>query len=276
MGGAPRRALAGRVRRRSLTFRTPYDKARYLDACARVEQFQGPVAAIAARFLRIPDPLERAAAIHAWVRDSIRYVRDPDLREELADCATILGRSPPQDDCDGKARLFVALCRACRLDARIRPVFPEPDSFEHVQAEVRPVLRPPRLVPAGRSPASAASTHYAAFILNHPDLRTLSDEALSARLRVPLSEVRGGLAALLELARSDWFLEGDARAVAGMSPFDVLVLGGAPTPARGSARLELAPPDPGWLLAELCLEGVPLGRGLEAARRSPSGAPITR
>jgi hypothetical protein len=77
-----------------------------------------------------------------WVRDRIGYARDRDAagtrREVFADSVTVLrGRV---DDCDGKSRLLVALVRALErpdlLRARIRPVFPAPDDFRHVQVEL--------------------------------------------------------------------------------------------------------------------------------------------
>lgn len=81
-----------------------------------------------------------AQLIHNFVRDRIRYVRDPiDPRtgrreEEFADPGVVLRRG--YDDCDGKARLAVALALRAGLEARIRAVFRVGD-FVHVQAEFR-------------------------------------------------------------------------------------------------------------------------------------------
>ena len=166
--------------RERMRFAGPIEKAQYLDGAARMERFQRGVVALAAHFA--PMPLaQRAAAVHVWVRDNVRYRRDPNGFEELADCESILSRKPPRDDCDGKARLFCALALASGLDARILPVFPDPWTFAHVQAQVR-------------YPGSA----------NHPR------------------------------ANKD-----------------------------------------GWIGVELCLEGVPLGHGLEAARWE-NGRPVMR
>lgn len=74
-----------------------------------------------------------AADLARLVRDGLRYVRDPGV-EEFADAATALRRG--FGDCDDKARTFVALCRACGVTARIRPVFLGP-AFVHVQGEVK-------------------------------------------------------------------------------------------------------------------------------------------
>ena len=84
---------------------------------------------------RYADPNELGALarmFHRFVRDSIRYVRDP-ASEEFTDSDKILLRG--YADCDDKARLFVALCRSAGIAARIRPCFVG-DDFVHVQAEV--------------------------------------------------------------------------------------------------------------------------------------------
>lgn len=119
-------------------FKDAWEKARYLDGCARLEALQSVVCGLIGRLglLSLPHPV-RAVRWHQWVRDNIQYVRDPGLREELADCATILTRRPPRDDCDGKCRVLVAGALAAGLDARIRPVFPAPNDFRHVQADLR-------------------------------------------------------------------------------------------------------------------------------------------
>ncbi len=124
---------------RLLRFASAWDKARYLDGAARFDALDPFVRAVA-RQLRGRTPAETANLIHRFVRDRIRYVRDPigasgRREEEFADSATVLRRG--YDDCDGKARLFVALALLNGLEARIRPVFPSPDHFAHVQAEVR-------------------------------------------------------------------------------------------------------------------------------------------
>ena len=116
------------------------EKARWLDGAASLDSLTRPVRTFAARFVQAyAHPADRARAIQAWVRDTVRYVKDRPtltgaLGEEFASSEEILRRLT--DDCDGKSRLFVALCRAAGLEARIRPVFRGPH-FVHVQGEVR-------------------------------------------------------------------------------------------------------------------------------------------
>ena len=99
-----------------------------------------PVRALARVFVRrYPTPPELARGLQRWVRDRVTYRRDRPtmagaMGEEFASAAEVLQRRT--DDCDGKSRVFVALARACGLEARIRPVFHGPD-FVHVQAECR-------------------------------------------------------------------------------------------------------------------------------------------
>lgn len=132
--------------RRKLAFKTLEEKARWLDANASLDAAMVRVRELAGRFRAAHhDPEELARSIHRWVRDSIRYVSDtakvakwrPNPEgEEFADSETIIARD--FDDCDGKSRLFVALCRAAGIEARIRPVFTRhPFDFVHVQAECR-------------------------------------------------------------------------------------------------------------------------------------------
>lgn len=125
-------------RPRKIQFATLEEKARWLDANASLDADLSYVRQVAGRFARAFNPNDHEAlarSLHRFVRDGIRYVPDPG-EEEFADSETILKRG--YDDCDGKSRLFVALCRAVGLEARIVPVFkPHPDRFVHVQAEVR-------------------------------------------------------------------------------------------------------------------------------------------
>ena len=125
-------ALPGRTVERRVAFSGGLEKARWLDSASKGDADHVAVRRLAARFRSLP-PMRRAAALHQWVRDRIRYVRDPG-REQFADATTVLQRR--FDDCDGKARLFVALARAAGLEARIRPIM-HGDDFVHVQAEVR-------------------------------------------------------------------------------------------------------------------------------------------
>lgn len=124
-------------RRRTVSFASGREKSAYLDAMASLDARQPPVRAFAARIVCARGPNETEPIVrdfHRFVRDCIRYVHDPSA-EEMADSATILNRG--FDDCDGKSRLFVALCRAVGIPARIRPVFNAAGDFIHVQAETR-------------------------------------------------------------------------------------------------------------------------------------------
>lgn len=80
----------------------------------------------------------------ALARDCIRYVRDTKRTgaEDIAgytrqpterDAIDALERGA--DDCDAKARLFVALCLAAGLTARMRPLWKDGE-LSHVSAEV--------------------------------------------------------------------------------------------------------------------------------------------
>jgi len=85
---------------------------------------------------------------HALARDCIRYVSDTQRTggEDIAgytrepgelDAVEALDRG--RDDCDAKARLFVALCLARGLTARMRPLWrrsADGDKLQHVSAEV--------------------------------------------------------------------------------------------------------------------------------------------
>ena len=80
---------------------------------------------------------------HALVRDCISYVRDTQRTgaEDIAgytrepgedDAIEALERG--RDDCDAKARLFVALCLAEDVPARVRPRWRD-GTLQHVSAE---------------------------------------------------------------------------------------------------------------------------------------------
>lgn len=118
----------------TVTFLDDHAKAAWLIRAAERDACCPSVVSAALAFCGLA-PEVRAAAIQAWARDSIRYVRDPYWQEEFADSETVLRRG--WDDCDGKARVFVAVCLAACLDARIFPVFDAGGSFVHVQALVR-------------------------------------------------------------------------------------------------------------------------------------------
>lgn len=123
------------------TFSTLRDKADYLDTRATLDSLTHDVRAKAREITRgiVGDEEQSARALQRWVRDKIAYVHDrPTLQgaqgEEFASSQEILRRL--YDDCDGKSRVLVALCRSLGIRARIRPVFPAPNKFTHVQVEI--------------------------------------------------------------------------------------------------------------------------------------------
>ena len=113
-------------------------KARWLAAAARVDATDPRVAelanAIAPRGLSRSEAAER---LFGWVRDRIAYrpdrAPDGERREVLADAWTVASRR--WDDCDGKARLFVALALARGVPAEIVPVWRRGE-FAHVATRV--------------------------------------------------------------------------------------------------------------------------------------------
>lgn len=120
-----------------ISWRTPKEKARWLDEAAQNDARLPLTRRLAVTVARKTDPNRKdllAEELHRFVRDSIRYVHDPSF-EEFASSDVTLQRGI--GDCDDKARLFVALARAVGLEAHIRPVFDAAGNFVHVQAVVR-------------------------------------------------------------------------------------------------------------------------------------------
>lgn len=84
-------------------------------------------------------PRDQLATLYAWVRDRVRYVRDPAGAEQLqAPWYTAMHR---RGDCDDKSILLAALIHAARLPFRIafrvigtNPL--RPDRFSHVYTVV--------------------------------------------------------------------------------------------------------------------------------------------
>ena len=127
---------------------TDRDKADRLDAAASLDAANPTVRALAAAVGGLGStPEETAARVLRFAQLRIAYAGDtgrtaaatarygpePGI-EELADTLTIVRRG--HDDCDGKARVCVALLRARGIEARIRPVR-QRGQFTHVQAEAR-------------------------------------------------------------------------------------------------------------------------------------------
>lgn len=120
-----------------VSWRTPQEKARWLDEAAQADARLPLTRKFAVQVARSIDPNRKdllAEELHRFVRDSIHYVHDPSF-EEFASSDVTLQRGI--GDCDDKARLFVALARSVGLDARIRPVYDKAGNFVHVQATVR-------------------------------------------------------------------------------------------------------------------------------------------
>jgi hypothetical protein len=117
-------------------------KADYMRRAAEEDADDPMVLGWARRFLQVRDEV-RAAAILRFVQECIRYERDPSWHDghgvrhgiELLDSSAV-GLQRGYWDCDLKARLFVALCRACGIQAVIDPVFRGKEGFPHVRARV--------------------------------------------------------------------------------------------------------------------------------------------
>jgi Transglutaminase-like superfamily/EF hand len=127
---------------RTVVFKNREEKARYMIAAAEADALDPQVVSWAHQFLALPEE-ERAPAILLFVQNCIRYERDPAWFDkagvrhgiELLDSAAT-GFFRAYGDCDLKARMFVALCLACGVKARISPVFRGANGFPHVRAEV--------------------------------------------------------------------------------------------------------------------------------------------
>jgi transglutaminase-like putative cysteine protease len=120
---------------RTITWNDTGEKARWLDAAANYDAAAPLTRETARNLARRFDPNDQEAiarTIHAFVRDGIKYIRDPGV-EEFSDSDAVLSRG--YGDCDDKERVFVALCRSVGIDARIRPIHDD-RGFVHVQAVV--------------------------------------------------------------------------------------------------------------------------------------------
>ena len=74
-----------------------------------------------------------ARAVHNWVRDNIRFVRDVTDVETLHDAERVLMFG--QGDCDDKSILFAALMESIGHPTRFVAVGFAPDVYEHVFSE---------------------------------------------------------------------------------------------------------------------------------------------
>lgn len=113
-------------------------KLQTLRDMARSDAVDPIVVNLAARLARPHKPDDWkgiAEEVHHFVRDGIRFQRDPDRREEFASSAVVIQRG--WDDCDGKAKLAVALLRALGMDADVWPIWNDEGELAHVQYIVR-------------------------------------------------------------------------------------------------------------------------------------------
>lgn len=77
------------------------------------------------------DELCEIEALHAYVRDSIRYVRDPHALESLTDPVVTMTRKV--GDCDDQAALLAALLEAVGYPTRfVIGAFSTPGAWDHV------------------------------------------------------------------------------------------------------------------------------------------------
>lgn len=120
--------------RARVSFATAEEKASYIDGAAREDARLPAIKSLAGIVTNLP-PSRRADELYDFVRRSIDYLLDPD-GEEFEDAQTALVAG--QDDCDGSARAFAALCIAAGLDACVRAIIsPDGRRVEHFQGMVR-------------------------------------------------------------------------------------------------------------------------------------------
>jgi transglutaminase-like putative cysteine protease len=123
---------------RIVEWRSDADKGRWLDGVCWIDARLPGVRAAAEEIGGAGDAWDRAARIVRWVRDEVGYRVDRwesgAQGERIADTSTMIQER--YEDCDGKARAVVSLCRAIGIPARIVAVL-EPDGFfSHAAADV--------------------------------------------------------------------------------------------------------------------------------------------
>ena len=74
-----------------------------------------------------------AAAVHNWVRDNIRFIRDIRDVETIHDAERVLQFG--QGDCDDKSILYASMLESIGHPTRFVAVGFSPDNFEHVYVE---------------------------------------------------------------------------------------------------------------------------------------------
>jgi transglutaminase-like putative cysteine protease len=122
-------------------FRSDAEKWRYLERAPEFDKTERSVVELAASLWEAAgrDPRAFAELAHAYARDVVLYMTDTEQfgEEDIAPAGKlgdVIERKV--DDCDAKARLFVALCRAVRLDAEMVPHW-RGDTLAHVSAKVK-------------------------------------------------------------------------------------------------------------------------------------------
>lgn len=128
---------ASPLRRAQLVFQNDAHKLAFMRETARGSARAPDIVELASRLvhaLRPDDWIDQVRMIHRWVRDGVRYQHDPDHHEQLADASAVAHKG--FDDCDGKAVLFVALCRAVGIDAEVLPLW-QGVVLRHVQGGTR-------------------------------------------------------------------------------------------------------------------------------------------
>ena len=122
-------------------FRTDQEKWRYLERAPELDKSDPRVAALARNLWEAADADPRAFAelAHAYCRDVVLYMVDSEqFGEEDIAPAGKLGDVIVRlvDDCDAKARLFVALCLAVHLEAEMVPHW-QGGILAHVSARLK-------------------------------------------------------------------------------------------------------------------------------------------
>lgn len=85
--------------------------------------------------LREKDNMGEVKAVHAWVRDNIRYIKDVNGVELLHTPEKML--EIRQGDCDDKSMLLAALCESIGYPTRFVAISVTPSKYCHVFAEVK-------------------------------------------------------------------------------------------------------------------------------------------
>lgn len=122
-------------------FATDEEKWRYLERAPELDRSDRRVVELAAHLWEAAnrDPRAFLELAHAYCRDVVLYMTDVEQfgGEDIAragELGDVIVRGV--DDCDAKARLFVALCRAVRLDAEMVPHW-RGKELAHVSARVK-------------------------------------------------------------------------------------------------------------------------------------------